>query len=136
MRGTMRKGFAGIAAVVVACGGAGGCERDRPAPPRIESRPGPHDANGQLELLVRRDLHATAPDLQVRRAAEVAQGMKGFLAETLPKAVRAVPDAKLLDDFRQADGDAARALDDFETWLQRDLLPRSRGEPALGRERF
>ena len=72
----------------------------------------------------------------MRRAIEEAQATKGFIAETLPKAMQGVPDPKLLDELRSASGDASRALDDFAGWLTRDLLPRARGDFALGRDRL
>ena len=59
----------------------------------------------------------SAPELAVRRAIEVAQATKGFLAETLPRAMQGVPDPKLLDELRNATGDASRALDEFAAWL-------------------
>jgi uncharacterized protein (DUF885 family) len=83
----------------------------------------------------RRNLRNSAAELNVRRAVEAGQSLKAFLAETLPRVVQ-LADAKLMDDFRAADGDAARALDDFLAWLQRDLLPRARGDFAFGRERL
>jgi uncharacterized protein (DUF885 family) len=80
----------------------------------------------------RRNLRANAtPELFVRKAVELGQEARSFLGETLPKAVQ-VADAKAMDDFRQADGDATRALDDFVGWLSRDLLPRARGDFVLG----
>ena len=84
----------------------------------------------------RRNLRATASELAVRRAVEEALAAKGFIAETLPKAMQGVPDPKLLEAMRLAAGDASRALDDFAGWLQRDLLPRARGDFALGRDRL
>ncbi len=83
----------------------------------------------------RRNLRSTAPELAVRKAVELAQSARSFLVETLPKAVQ-LSDPKLMDDFRAANGDASRALDDFAGWLQKDLQPRARGEFALGRDRF
>jgi uncharacterized protein (DUF885 family) len=90
------------------------------------------------ELLdeARRNLRPTASELAVRRAIEHAQAAKGFIAETLPKAMQGVPDPKLLDQLRSASGDASRALDDFANWLARDLLPRAHGDFALGRDRL
>jgi uncharacterized protein (DUF885 family) len=76
------------------------------------------------------------PELATRRAIELAQGTRGFLADTLPKAVSALGDDKLLADFRAPHADALRALDDFIAWMQKDLLPRSRGELPLGRDRL
>ncbi|HEX9105242.1 MAG TPA: DUF885 domain-containing protein [Polyangia bacterium] len=84
----------------------------------------------------RRNLRASASELAVRRAIEEAQATKSFIAEVLPKSMQGVPNPKLLDDLRNASGDASRALDDFAGWLARDLLPRAHGELALGRERL
>jgi uncharacterized protein (DUF885 family) len=84
----------------------------------------------------RRNLRPAASELAVRRAIEEAQSAKSFIAETLPKAMQGVPNPKLLEDLRNASGDASRALDDFAGWLTRDLLPRAHGDFALGRERL
>jgi uncharacterized protein (DUF885 family) len=84
----------------------------------------------------RHNLRASmVPELYVRKAVELGQEARTFFAETLPRAVP-VADAKLMDAFRLADGDAARALDDFVGWLQRDLQPRARGEVAIGSVRL
>jgi uncharacterized protein (DUF885 family) len=82
----------------------------------------------------RRNLRPTASELAVRRAVDELQSARGFIAETLPRAMQGVPDPKPLEELRQASGDAARALDDFANWLNHDLLPRAHGELALGRE--
>jgi uncharacterized protein (DUF885 family) len=84
----------------------------------------------------RRNLRPTAPELTVRRAIDEAQSAKSFIAETLPRAMQGVPEPKLIDELRNASGDASRALDDFAGWLTRELLPRARGELALGRDRL
>lgn len=76
------------------------------------------------------------PELATRRAIEHAQSLRGFVAETLPRAIGAVGDEKLLAELRTVQPDALRAIDELISWLQRDLLPRSRGELALGRERL
>ena len=91
---------------------------------------------GPLLDEARRNLRTTAPELEVRRAIESAQSTKGFIAEVLPKAMQGVPDPRLLDDLRNASGNASRALDDFASYLTRDLLPRAHGDFALGRDRL
>jgi uncharacterized protein (DUF885 family) len=83
----------------------------------------------------RHNLRNSCSDLSVRKAAELAGSLKVLISETLPRWVQ-VNDAKQMDDFRSASGDASRALDDFIAWLQKDLLPRARGDFALGRERL
>ena len=74
-------------------------------------------------------------ELSVRKAIELGQGARSYFAETLPKALQ-LRDPKLMEDFRAAEGDATRALDDFVGWLNKDLLPRAKGDPALGRDRL
>jgi len=87
----------------------------------------------------RRNLRAGTPqgvsELGVKRAAELTASLRSFVGETLPRALQPA-DAKLLDELRAAEGDASRALDDFGSWLTRDLLPRARGTEALGAARF
>ncbi len=84
----------------------------------------------------RRNLRGTAGDLMVRRAIDVAQSEKGFVVDQLPKIVQSLGEGKSTDEFRAASGDAARAIDDFVAFLQKDLLPRAHGDLALGRDRF
>jgi uncharacterized protein (DUF885 family) len=74
-------------------------------------------------------------EVNVRKAIELGQGARSYFAETLPKALQ-LREPKLMDDFRAAEGDATRALDDFVGWLTKDLLPRAKGDPALGRDRL
>ena len=90
---------------------------------------------GPLLGEARRNLRSTTPELAVKRAVELSQTTQAFVAETLPKLV-ATSDAKQLEDFRSGSADAQRALEDFATWLKRDLLPRAHGEAALGRDRL
>jgi uncharacterized protein (DUF885 family) len=74
-------------------------------------------------------------ELGVKRAVELTASLRSFVGETLPRTLQPA-DAKLLDELRAAEGDASRALDDFGSWLTRDLLPRARGAEALGAARF
>ncbi|HEX2572125.1 MAG TPA: DUF885 family protein [Polyangia bacterium] len=83
----------------------------------------------------RRTLH-NPPELLVRRAIELGQNTRGFIAETLPQVTGVLADEALTNDFRAAQGEALHALDDWLSWLQRDLLPHARGELALGRDQL
>ena len=84
----------------------------------------------------RRNLRARPrPSWRCARDRAGAGGARAFIAETLPQGGAGRP-TQADGRFRAADGDAARALDDFVGWLQRDLLPRARGDFALGRERL
>lgn len=98
--------------------------------------------NGRLWKLrplfdeARRNLRGNVPELAVRRAIDSVQAEKGFLTDALPMAMEGVPDPKLIEELRAASADAGHALEDFAAWLQKDLLPRARGNFALGRERL
>ena len=76
------------------------------------------------------------PELHTRRAIELVQSARAFIGETLPRVYAAVSDERMIADFRNAQGDAVRALDDFAGYLQRDLLPRSKGDFAIGRDKL
>jgi uncharacterized protein (DUF885 family) len=89
----------------------------------------------------RRNLRAGSPqgvaELAVRKAVELGQEQRAWLAETVPRALAmADPSRKATDELRAALGDATRALDDFLGWLARDLAPRARGDLALGAARL
>lgn len=74
------------------------------------------------------------PELLVRRAAELAHGTASFLGSVLPRLLRSVTSDKLLDEALRAAEEARRALDDLSGWLTREMLPRARGDWALGRQ--
>lgn len=81
------------------------------------------------------------PEVWTRRATEVAQMTRDFVALLLPRVLANVtlPDPSwpaLLDDVNHEREAAQRALDDFISWLGRDLQPRSKGDWWLPRDRF
>ena len=65
-------------------------------------------------------------------ALEQLDGVRRFFAGDLPRAFAAVTDAALMADFARTNAAVLAALDDYKRWLERDLLPRSTGEIALG----
>lgn len=73
-------------------------------------------------------------DLSVRRAIELGQASADFLGALLPRLLRGVVTDKLLDESLRASDEARRALEELVAWMGRELLPRARGEWALGRE--
>jgi hypothetical protein len=78
------------------------------------------------------------PELWTRRAMEMAQMTRDFVALLLPRMLASItlPDSALLDEVNYQREAAQRALDDFSAWLSRDLLPRSKGDFSLPRDRF
>ncbi len=65
-------------------------------------------------------------------AIEQIDGTHGFFAEAVPEAFRAVTDAALLAEFKQANQAVLDALDKYKTFLQKELKPRSTGAFAIG----
>ena len=71
-------------------------------------------------------------------AIRMARGAVGFFEKAVDGWARpaAGGDAALLRDFEQANAGAAAAARDFAQWLEKDLLPRSRGQYAIGADNY
>jgi uncharacterized protein (DUF885 family) len=81
------------------------------------------------------------PELWTRRAVEVSQMSRDFVALLLPRVLASIslPDPAwpaLLDDVNQKREAAQRALEEFTGWLGHDLLARSKGDWTLPRDRL
>lgn len=80
------------------------------------------------------------PEIWTRRAFEVGQMTRDFVAVILPRllsfVVPALPEQRLGEEVAQRRAEAQRALEEFVAWIGRDLQPRSKGEWALSRERL
>ncbi len=69
-------------------------------------------------------------------AAEDFQGSIDFLDHEVPVAFAAVKDPALWSRYEKAKGIAEAATRDYIAWIQKDLLPRSKGSFVLGAERY
>lgn len=71
-------------------------------------------------------------------ALRVARGSVGFFKGTIANWAKdaAGKDTALLAEFEQANGNTARALEDAAVWLEKTLLPNSKGNYAIGAENF
>jgi uncharacterized protein (DUF885 family) len=71
-------------------------------------------------------------------AIRMARGSAGYLEGTVAGWAKdaAAGDATLLADFTAANAAAVAATRDFAAWLERDLLPASKGDYAIGAENF
>ncbi|QSQ21231.1 DUF885 domain-containing protein [Pyxidicoccus parkwayensis] len=80
------------------------------------------------------------PKLWAQLAVRDARGTVAYLRKDLPAALAAQGlakvDASEREAFTHEREEAARHLEDFATWLEKDLLPRADGDYRLGRERF
>jgi len=71
-------------------------------------------------------------------AFRIAGGSVGFFKETVAAWAReaAGGDSSLAKQFEEANQTAAKSLEDASTWLEKTLLPNSKGGYAIGAERF
>lgn len=67
-------------------------------------------------------------------AIESAEGGIQFFRQMIPAVAAQVPDKR--EAVLAANGKAVAAFEDYVTWLEEDLLPRSKGEFAVGTEVF
>jgi uncharacterized protein (DUF885 family) len=72
------------------------------------------------------------PEVLTRIAIEQLDGNKDFFATAVPAAFESVKVPTLVAEFREANQAVIDALDAYKTFLQKDLLPRSKGRFAIG----
>jgi len=75
------------------------------------------------------------PPLFTEQAVEGAHLLAGYLESSVPAAFDSLEAGPGKEDFLRAAANAAGQMRSFESFLREDLLPRSTGEIALGRER-
>jgi hypothetical protein len=71
-------------------------------------------------------------------AIRMSKGSVGYFSGTVASWAKeaAGADAALQKEFDDANGRVVAATRDFSTWLEKDLLPRSKGNYAIGAENF
>jgi len=74
------------------------------------------------------------PEIWTKTALEVTQGGLQFFSSFLPLMAERVPSLK--EEILAANGKASEAFTDYVSFLEQELLPKSRGDFALGKERF
>jgi uncharacterized protein (DUF885 family) len=107
-----------------------------PAPQRLRSVIARLRAIPAFFAVARANLENPAPE-HTALALRIAKGSVGFFetaTRTWAKSTGA--DAALLAEFTVANDEALAAMRAFTEWLERDLRPRSRGDFALGVERY
>ena len=87
-------------------------------------------------LLLARYVLRNPPKIYTDIAIEQLPGNIDFFQTTVPEAFKDVKDAALLADFNHSNDAAVTALKAYQTWLQKDLLPRSNGSFAIGAENY
>ena len=76
------------------------------------------------------------PKIYTDLALEQLPGNIDFFQTTATQAFSAVNNTALLAEFKRSNDGAISALKDYQTFLQKDLLPRSRGSFAIGAENY
>ncbi len=76
------------------------------------------------------------PRLWTEIALEQVRGTRALYAQTLPQAFAPVKDAALQEAFKKEQARCLEAIDAYAHFLKEDLLPRSKGEFAIGEEAY
>jgi uncharacterized protein (DUF885 family) len=76
------------------------------------------------------------PKIFTEVALEQMPGTIEFFEKTVPEAVAGAKDQALLAEFKATNAKCIEALKDYHTFLKNDLLPRSKGDFALGKARY
>jgi uncharacterized protein (DUF885 family) len=76
------------------------------------------------------------PRVYVEIAIQQIDGNREFFKDAVTGAFKDVKDAALMAEFKKANTAVIAALMDYKTWLQKDLLPRAKGEFAFGAETY
>src|SRR5580765_6690612 len=72
------------------------------------------------------------PRIYTDIAIDQIDGNIDLFKTAVPEAFKLVTDAALMKDFKTTNDAVIAALGEYKTWLQKDLLPRSKGEFAYG----
>lgn len=76
------------------------------------------------------------PKIYTEIAISQMDGNKDFFATTVTGAFAGVTDPQLKSAFKASNDAVIRAMDDYKTFLEKDLLPRSNGNFALGENAY
>lgn len=76
------------------------------------------------------------PKIYTQIALEQLPGLVHFFQNDVPAAFTEVTDADLKKQFDASNGAVIKALQDYQAWLQKDVLPRSHGDFQIGAAAF
>jgi Bacterial protein of unknown function (DUF885) len=76
------------------------------------------------------------PRIFTEVALEQIPGIVSFFEKDVPAAFKQVTGTPLAAEFRQTNQAVIQNLNDYQAWLKNDLLPRSRGNFAIGAENY
>ncbi|HWR15092.1 MAG TPA: DUF885 domain-containing protein [Terriglobales bacterium] len=76
------------------------------------------------------------PKIYTEVALQQVPGIISFFQNDVPKAFTEVKDPKLLAEFKKSNDAVIAALRGYETFLKKDVLPRSNGDFRIGPDKF
>ncbi len=76
------------------------------------------------------------PKIYTEVAIEQVPGIVSFFQDDVPEAFRSVKDPALQSEFKQTNAAVIQDLNAWLAWLKSDLLPRSKGDYAIGAENY
>lgn len=83
-----------------------------------------------------RQVLTNPPKIYTEIAIDQLPGNIDFFQTTVPAAFKDVKDPALLAELRESGDAAIAALKNYQSWLQKNLLPRSNGAFAIGAENY
>lgn len=102
----------------------------------------------RLRVLIEREKHMPAvfqaarknlknpPKIYTEIAIEQLPGLVAFFKDDVTAAFKDVLDADLQMQFVESNGAVIKALEDYQAWLKKDLLPKSKGDYRIGANTF
>src|SRR4029453_8030301 len=87
-------------------------------------------------IAAKTNLNNVLPKPYVELAIQIARGSSDFLKKNLVAAVAALKDEQIRAAFQDANRRAHNPLADYARWLEREKLPKSSQDFALGQEKF
>ena len=87
-------------------------------------------------IAAKTNLDPVLPKPYVELAIQIAKGSADFLRKNLVEAVTDLRDEHIRSEFQESNRRAAAALSDYAGWLERERLPKSTANFALGAEKF
>ncbi|MGA2983671.1 MAG: DUF885 domain-containing protein [Terriglobia bacterium] len=87
-------------------------------------------------LMTARSNLSNPPKIYTQIAIEQMPGIIEFFQKDVPGAFPGIKDAALWTDFQQTNAAVVKALENFQLFLQDDLLPRSQGDFRIGADNF
>jgi hypothetical protein len=89
-----------------------------------------------LVLASARENLKNPPKIYTEIAIEQAPGIISFFQKDVPLAFKSVTDQKLLAEFRTSNDAVIKALQDYQSYLKTDVLPRSNGDFRMGAQTY